>query len=103
MRRQNDRVGDHVLLVLERRYTLIGGVSAIIRKVKRDAIKAGATLEGDELAMLRAPLSVDNMEGIATRRGPNGETLIYLISDDNFSPLLQRTLLLVFALPPGGG
>lgn len=94
---------DGDLLVLERRYTLIGGVSAIIRRVPRDAITAGATLEGEKLAMLRAPLSVDNMEGIATRRGPNGETLIYLVSDDNFSPLLQRTLLLVFALPPDGG
>ena len=31
------------------------------------------------------------------RRGPDGETLIYLLSDDNFSAL-QDTLLLLFAL-----
>ncbi len=37
------------------------------------------------------------MEGIAARRGPGGETLIYLISDDNFHPW-QRTLLLMFEL-----
>jgi hypothetical protein len=41
--------------------------------------------------------NIDNMEGIAVRRGPKGETLLYLISDDNFSPL-QRTLLLMFEL-----
>jgi len=37
------------------------------------------------------------MEGVAARRGPDGETLVYLISDDNFH-ILQRTLLLMFAL-----
>lgn len=43
------------------------------------------------------------MEGIAVRRGPAGEVLITLVSDDNGNPL-QRTLLLQFAwserLPP---
>jgi hypothetical protein len=29
------------------------------------------------------------------RRGPRGETLLYVISDDNYLPL-QRTLLLMF-------
>jgi hypothetical protein len=38
------------------------------------------------------------MEGIAAHRGASGETIITLISDDNFSAL-QRTLLLQFALP----
>jgi len=51
-----------------------------------------------ELATLAGPMTVDNFEGIATRRGPKGETLIYLVSDDNFRSG-QRTLLLMFALP----
>jgi hypothetical protein len=37
------------------------------------------------------------MEGMALHRNANGETIITLVSDDNFSPL-QRTLLLQFAL-----
>jgi len=41
--------------------------------------------------------NIDNMEGIAVRRGTNGETLLYMISDDNFSAR-QRTLLLMFEL-----
>ena len=49
--------------------------------------------------MLRPPLIFDNFEGIAARSGAGGETLIYLLSDDNFNPL-QRTLLLMFALRP---
>ncbi len=43
------------------------------------------------------PLTIDNFEALATRRGPDGEILIYLMSDDNFS-FFQRTLLLMFAL-----
>jgi hypothetical protein len=44
---------------------------------------------------LRARLTYD--EGVDARRGPDRETLVYLMSDDNFSSL-QRTLLLMFTL-----
>ena len=40
-----------------------------------------------------------NFEAIAARIGKNGEILIYVMSDDNFS-VFQQTLLLVFALKP---
>jgi hypothetical protein len=54
-------------------------------------------LSGTTLAVLRPPMTLDNMEGVAARRTAAGETLLYLISDDNFRAG-QRTLLLVFAL-----
>ena len=38
-----------------------------------------------------------NMEGIGLHRNASGETILTLISDDNFLPF-QRTLLLQFAL-----
>ena len=38
------------------------------------------------------------MEGLAVRRAGDEGYFLYLISDDNFSPL-QRTLLLQFSLP----
>ena len=38
------------------------------------------------------------MEGIAVHRGRGGETIITLMSDDNFNSLLQRNLLLQFTL-----
>ncbi len=54
-----------------------------------------------ELAILAAPLEVDNVEGLAVQPlpdGPSGPALrIYLITDDNFSDS-QRTLLFVFDL-----
>lgn len=47
-------------------------------------------------ARLKAPLPVDNFEGIAFGAGPEGQTRIWLISDDNFNPDNQRTLLFAF-------
>jgi len=46
-------------------------------------------------------LAVDNFEGIAVRQDSNGDTLVYIVSDDNYSPL-QRTLLLQFRLEKDG-
>ena len=85
------------ILVLERRYTLIGGVAALLRRLPQESIRRGARLDGAEIARLQPPLNVDNMEGIAARRDGDGGTLIYLLSDDNNS-VLQRTLLLMFEL-----
>jgi hypothetical protein len=62
-------------------------------------IRPDATLIGEELARLVPPVTVDNMEGIAARKGDNGEFLIYLVSDDNFSKL-QRTIVTMFELLP---
>lgn len=93
------RLPDGNILTLERRYTLIGGVAALLRIVPEASIRAGALLEGPEVARLAPPLTVDNMEGVAVRRDSAGRIFVYLISDDNFS-VLQRTLLLMFELNP---
>jgi hypothetical protein len=81
--------------VLERRFTFFSGPGARITRIRRDAIRAGATLEGEELARLQLPLNIDNFEGLAIARGRNGSARLYLMSDDNYS-FLQRTLLLMF-------
>jgi len=88
---------DGDLLVLERRFTWLGGPAARLVVVETKQVRPGAVLDGREIAQIRLPYTVDNMEGVAARRGAAGETLIYLLSDDNFSAL-QRTLLLMFAL-----
>jgi hypothetical protein len=86
------------VLVLERRYALRIGVAARVRRIAKGAIAPGAELAGELLAELRPPLTVDNMEGLAARReAATGKTLIYMISDDNYS-ITQRTLLLMFEL-----
>lgn len=54
---------------------------------------------GPVLIALRPPSSVDNFEGVAAVATATGARL-YLLSDDNASPL-QRTLLLAFDVAPG--
>ena len=85
------------LLVIERSFNIFDGVAIRLQRIAAADIWAGATLRGTTLAVLRRPLTLDNMEGVAARQDGHGETLLYLISDDNFGSL-QRTLLLVFAL-----
>lgn len=85
------------ILVMERFFSALKGVRIRLVRVPGAAVRPGARLSGETIATLRAPLPLDNMEGIAVRQGARGETLIYLISDDNFS-IFQRTLLMLFAL-----
>jgi len=85
------------LLVLERHYSREAGHTARLRRVPAAAIVPGAVLEGTVLATLTRPLTLDNFEGLACRAGEGGETLLYLLSDDNFGAD-QKTLLLMFAL-----
>jgi hypothetical protein len=85
------------VLVIERRFNVIEGVAIRLRRVAAGTIRPGARLAPEGVAHLSAPLAVDNIEGVAARAGPDGETLVYLVSDDNFNGL-QRTLLLMFAL-----
>jgi hypothetical protein len=92
-----DRLDDTVY-VLERRVSL-GGLSARVVMLDAAEIRPGARLVGRELGILRPPALSENFEGIAARRAPDGGVLLYLLSDDNFVPLL-RSLLLQFAVRP---
>ncbi len=85
------------ILVLERRYSMIGGSAIRIQRVSKESLRPGARLKGKEIIRIERPLVVDNFEGIAVREDARQRTLIYIISDDNFSPF-QRTLLLQFRL-----
>ena len=87
------------LLVLERHYSPITGVAIRICIVEEASIKAGSTLTCHGIAELRPPLTIDNMEGLAIHQNDAGETIIYMVSDDNFNNL-QDTLLLLFRLLP---
>lgn len=87
---------DGGVLVLERRFTILGGVSSRLVRIPPGQLQ-GERLEGQEVFRLEPPLTVDNYEGMAVRRGPDGRLQAILISDDNFS-ILQATLLMVVAL-----
>jgi len=54
-------------------------------------------VDGHPLIEVDLAYEIDNMEGMAVHRNARGETMITLVSDDDFSPT-QRNLLLQFAL-----
>jgi hypothetical protein len=85
------------LLIVERRYTLLQGVGIRLVRLPASTVIPGALLQPVEIARLLPPLSIDNMEGLAVRQNDRGETMIYMISDDNFN-VVQRNLLLMFLL-----
>jgi hypothetical protein len=94
------RLPDGDLVLVERSFNAaLMLLKTRLSRIRAADIRAGARLEPEELARLVPPLTNDNLEAVATRRGPGGETLIYVLSDDNFNHGLQRTLLLQFALP----
>ena len=85
------------LLILERKFSLLGGVGIRIRKIPLRAIASGALVDGPSIFDADLGFEIDNMEGLDVHRTADGETVLTMISDDNFS-LLQRTLLLQFTL-----
>lgn len=88
------------MLVLHRRFTPLEGASAVLTEAGIAADQTGVVTPR-EVAVLKAPLLVDNMEALAVRR--EGERrFVYLASDDNFNAL-QRTLLMKFELLPEDG
>jgi hypothetical protein len=92
-----DRLGDRMYTV-ERSFSLLGGFRSRIVTFAADAVRRKARIEGEELAAFRWGQLGENFEGIAARRAPDGRTLLYLLTDDNFS-FLQSTLLLQLSLP----
>jgi hypothetical protein len=85
------------LYLLERHYFgPLGGVVVAVRRIEASTVKPDAQLEGDEIAKFTMHENIDNMEGLSLRRDASGHTLLYMISDDNYDHLLQRTVLLMF-------
>jgi len=92
---------DGSLLVLERRFRFSEGVSMRLRHIKAAQLRPGKVIDADILIAADGAREIDNMEGLATHVAPNGDTIITMISDDNYNHTLQRTLLLQFSITPG--
>jgi hypothetical protein len=88
---------DGDLLILERQYSLGLGIGMRIRRIRQDAIKPGALVDGSVVVEADARHEIDNMEALSVHRTPKGATILTLLSDDNLSSL-QRTVLLQFTL-----
>ncbi len=84
------------LVILERKFGWTTGLYIRARRIPIAEVRAGALVDGAVLFEADLGQQVDNMEGISAHRS-GGETVLTMISDNNFSPL-QRTMLLQFSL-----
>lgn len=92
---------DGSMLVLERRFRwseMLSGVRSQLRLVRQDELRSGGLIQGELLLEADLGFEIDNLEGLAVHRGPAGETVLTMISDDNFNTWMQRTVLLQFTL-----
>ncbi len=85
------------LLILERKFSYTEGVGIRIRRMPLASVKPDALIDGPTIFEVDLAYEIDNMEGIAAHVTEDGETVLTLISDVNFS-MIQRTLLLQFTL-----
>jgi hypothetical protein len=88
---------DGDLLILERKFSWATGIGIRIRRIPLDSVAPGAVIDGPSIFGADLTNEVDNMEGIDAHLTTGGETVLTMISDDNFS-MIQRTLLLQFTL-----
>jgi hypothetical protein len=85
------------LVLLERRFSWDSGLAVRLRRIALGEIKPGALIDGPVLFEADLGYEIDNMEAVSVHRAAGGETVLTLVSDDNFS-IIQRTLLLQFTL-----
>ncbi|MCB1432379.1 MAG: esterase-like activity of phytase family protein [Alphaproteobacteria bacterium] len=91
---------DGNVLILERSFSKGSLPGMAIRRFAPSKIEPWGRIEPDLLFEGRVPIyAIDNMEGMAvcTR---DGEIRVTIVSDNNFSPPLQSTLLLQFSYRP---
>ncbi len=88
---------DGSFVLLERAFDPARGVRIRVMQFGGAEVRPNGTVHAQELARLANPYAVDNLEGLSVGTGTRGETLLWLISDDNFNPM-QRNILLMFEL-----
>jgi hypothetical protein len=93
---------DGAVLILERRFRFTEGVKMRLRYVPADELKSGKVIEGETLISSDMGYEIDNMESVAVHTAPGGETVVTMLSDNNYNTFLQRNLLLQFTLHPSG-
>jgi hypothetical protein len=85
------------VLLLERKFSILDGAGIRIRRIPLAAVAPDALLDGPAIFEADLGYEIDNMEGLDVHVAPDGDTVLTMVSDDNFS-LIQRTLLLQFTL-----
>lgn len=91
---------DGSVILLERRFRITEGVQMRARLLPAEKIAPGATIDGEVLLSADMGFEIDNMEAIGVHKDAAGETVLTVVSDNNFNAFFQRTILLQFTLAP---
>ncbi|WP_425479242.1 esterase-like activity of phytase family protein [Hoeflea halophila] len=83
------------LLLLERRFSIAGGIGMRIRRIDGSRLGPGNLVDGPVLLEADFGYQIDNMEGLDVSTDEAGQVFVTLVSDDNHS-ILQRNLVLEF-------
>lgn len=83
------------LLLLERRFSIAGGIGMRIRRIDGSRLGPGNLVDGPVLLEADFGNQIDNMEGLDVSTDDAGQVFVTLVSDDNHS-ILQRNLVLEF-------
>ena len=87
----------HQVCELVQPFTIDERIGIRIRRIALASVAPGAVIDGPPIFNADLGNEIDNMEGIDSYVTPEGETVLTMVSDDNFS-MIQRTLLLQFTL-----
>ncbi|AEH86049.1 esterase-like activity of phytase family protein [Mesorhizobium opportunistum] len=88
---------DGDLLLLERSFSMAGGLKMRLRRIYGESVEKGAVADGPVLLEADMGYQIDNMEGLDVWPRDDGALMVSLVSDDNHS-ILQRNLYLEFIL-----
>jgi hypothetical protein len=99
LHRATRALASEVIVILETRFERDVDQSGLPARIVSEADERARTrfrpTVSRKLAAMNVFVTIDNFEGIAARRLPDGRVRLYLIADDNFSAS-QRTLLMVY-------
>lgn len=87
------------IVVIERRGTAANPTGTRFASISKRQLRPGAPIQTNEIARLDPPFVTANFEAIASAQGLQGQTVLYVASDNEFSPS-QPTVLMVFELLP---
>jgi len=85
------------ILLLERRFSLPGGIAMRLRRISGDTIGRDHIADGPVIMEADMAYQIDNMEGLEVWQREDGATMVSIVSDDNQS-FLQRNLYLEFEM-----
>ncbi|MGP1395169.1 MAG: esterase-like activity of phytase family protein [Inquilinaceae bacterium] len=86
-------LADGDVLVLERSFGLFSGLRARVIRVPASELDNPAVIGGYVVGTVEPPLGISNFEGLALSPTHGRPGTIYVVSDDNRSPLLDSLLV----------